>query len=71
MVVSKNDLFGNMEVDWSYTWPELDGPPVSATDGLKVKLKEPKKKTLGIFGKSSGGKIVHFVDEQLGKVIFY
>lgn len=67
MMVSKT--LGALEVDWHYRWSELAEAPKMYEKGLKVKLKEPKKKTLGVFGSGSQGKVITFADRNIGEVI--
>jgi len=66
MMVSKT--LGAMEIDWQYPWCELIEAPSMVEKGLKVKLKEPKKKLLGL-STGSQGKVVIFADRSLGEKI--
>jgi len=67
MMVSKT--LGALEIDWQYKLNELAEPPTMTDKGMKVKLKEAKGKTLGIFGKSTQGKLVTFADRSIGETI--
>jgi len=67
MMVSKT--LGALEIDWQYRWSELAEAPRMTDKGLRLKLKEPKKKTMGIFGSGNQGKVVTFVDRAAGEMI--
>ncbi len=39
MVISKNEVFGNWEVDWQLSWDEMREQPKLTEKGLRFELK--------------------------------
>lgn len=54
--VVHNDLFGGWQVEWSYTWQEVDTVKFQPPKGIHIYITEKKRKAL--FGSSDAGKIV-------------
>ncbi|KAL3213467.1 hypothetical protein MRX96_035359 [Rhipicephalus microplus] len=67
MFVLKGDVFGQWNAEWTYSWEEVKEPPTVTSQGIKILLKEPKKKAL--FGSKETGKIVHIKDMEVAKFI--
>lgn len=57
------EIFGQWVSDWQYTWEELKDEPTMHDHTIKILLKEPKKKKLGLFGGGSAGKSVQAPDK--------
>ncbi|XP_058806498.1 intermembrane lipid transfer protein Vps13 isoform X2 [Phymastichus coffea] len=62
--LEKCDLFGGWKVDWSYTWQEIDPPPVMVDKGIQISLKDGqrRKKLGGLFGNSDSVKVLLIPD---------
>ncbi|XP_054926779.1 intermembrane lipid transfer protein Vps13 isoform X4 [Dermacentor andersoni] len=67
MFVLKGDVFGQWNAEWTYSWEEVKEPPTVSSQGIKILLKEPKKKAL--FGSKETGKIIHIKDMDVAKFI--
>lgn len=67
MFVLKGDVFGQWNAEWTYSWDEVKEPPTVTSQGIKILLKEPKKKAL--FGSKETGKIIHIKDMDVAKFI--
>lgn len=67
MFVLKGDVFGQWNTEWTYSWDEVKEPPSVTSQGIKILLKEPKKKAL--FGSKETGKIIHIKDVEVAKFI--
>lgn len=67
MFVLKGDVFGQWNAEWTYSWEEVKEPPTVTSQGIKILLKEPKKKAL--FGSKETGKIIHIKDMEVAKFI--
>lgn len=61
LVIKKNEVFGNWEVEWEYTYAELKQPPLLKEKSIRIDFKKREKKLLGLAG-SSGGKMIQFLD---------
>ncbi|XP_059483152.1 intermembrane lipid transfer protein Vps13 isoform X2 [Neocloeon triangulifer] len=70
MFISKNDIFGQWQVDWNNPWSELSGPPKEDPAGIIFYTTEPQKKVLGFFRSSENGRTVIVQDEQLKKELY-
>ncbi|XP_077563183.1 vacuolar protein sorting 13C isoform X2 [Haemaphysalis longicornis] len=67
MFVLRGDVFGQWNTEWSYSWDEVKEPPTVTSQGIKILLKEPKKKAL--FGSKETGKIIHVRDPEVARFI--
>ncbi|CAN7983358.1 unnamed protein product [Ixodes hexagonus] len=65
MFIMRGDVFGQWNTEWSYSWDEVKEPPTLTDKGIKILLKEPKKKAL--FGTKETGKIIHIKDPAQAK----
>nr|XP_045626468.1 vacuolar protein sorting-associated protein 13C-like isoform X1 [Procambarus clarkii] len=59
MQVSRNDIMGHLKVDWVHTYDELSEPPVLTPKGLRLSVKQEKRRVLGMFGGGDNSKLVH------------
>ena len=64
LFVEKGDIFGHWNCEWEYTWEQIK-PAVTCSEGVKVLLKEPKKK--GMFQQKESGKIINIPDRQIAE----
>lgn len=64
-----NDMFGGWQVEWSYTWQELQIPPKIVPKGICITTSEKKKK-IGLFGSTDGGKIILISDPEVKESVF-
>ncbi|XP_022649179.1 vacuolar protein sorting-associated protein 13-like isoform X3 [Varroa destructor] len=62
LFVEKGDIFGHWNCEWEYTWDQIR-PPVSCNEGVKLLLKEPKRK--GLFQAKENGKIINLPNVQI------
>lgn len=62
--------FNLLKIEWSYTWQEIDPPPLMVDKGVQICIKDGrKKKTLGgLFGSSDTIKVVYLPDLQTKQV---
>lgn len=67
MFIIKGEVFGQWNTEWSYSWDEVKEPPTLMDKGIKILLKEPKKKAL--FGNKETGKIIHIMDPAQAKYL--
>ncbi|XP_065344717.1 intermembrane lipid transfer protein Vps13 isoform X2 [Cloeon dipterum] len=67
MFISKNDIFGQWQVDWNHPWSELSGPPKEDPSGIIIPTSEPQRRVLGLFRSSESGRTVIIQDNQLKK----
>lgn len=58
-----NDIFGGWQIEWSYTWQELQHPPRVVTKGISIPTGEIRKKKL--FGSSESTKTILIGDPIL------
>ncbi|KAJ8665252.1 hypothetical protein QAD02_006914 [Eretmocerus hayati] len=68
--VERCDLFGGWKVDWSYTWQEIESPPVLTDKGVQICLKDGqrRKKLGGLFSTAETVKILLIPDLQTKQV---
>ncbi|XP_042203320.1 vacuolar protein sorting-associated protein 13-like isoform X2 [Homarus americanus] len=59
MQVTRNDILGSLKVDWVHCYEELSETPVLTPKGLRLSVKQEKKRMLGVFGGGDNSKIVH------------
>ncbi|XP_067143145.1 intermembrane lipid transfer protein Vps13 isoform X2 [Centruroides vittatus] len=64
MLITKGDVFGQWSTDWHYTWEEIVGTEIIPDKGIKIILKEGKKKK-GIFGNKDTSKLVTIKQKEL------
>lgn len=67
LFVEKGDIFGHWNCEWEYTWDQIR-PPQTCSEGVKILLKEPKKK--GLFHAKENGKIINLPSTQVAEVCF-
>lgn len=60
MFITRGDVFGQWNTEWTYSWDEVKAPPTLTEKGIKILLKEPKKKAF--FGAKETGKLIHIKD---------
>ena len=61
--------FCELKVDWSYTWQEIDPPPIMIDRGIQICIKDNRRKKLGgLFGSSDLTKILLLPDLQTKQV---
>ncbi|XP_050687793.1 intermembrane lipid transfer protein Vps13-like isoform X2 [Eriocheir sinensis] len=63
MQVTRNDILGHLKVEWVHSFDEMSEPPVLTTNGLRLSVKQEKRRMLGVFGGGNNTKVV-----QLGSV---
>ncbi|XP_031777535.1 vacuolar protein sorting-associated protein 13 isoform X3 [Nasonia vitripennis] len=63
------DLFGGWKVDWSYTWQEIDPPPIMVDKGIQINIKTARKKLGGFFGNSDATKVLLIPDLQTKQLL--
>ncbi|XP_076066395.1 vacuolar protein sorting 13C isoform X3 [Oratosquilla oratoria] len=61
LYIFKNDLFGNWKVEWVHPYEDIAEAPTLSPRGLRVVLKQEKKKMLGMFGGGDNSKIMSVV----------
>lgn len=66
------DLFGGWKVDWSYTWQEIDPPPVMVDKGVQISIKDTQKKRKlgGLFSNTDSLKIFLIPDLQTKQLLY-
>ncbi|XP_020707369.2 intermembrane lipid transfer protein Vps13 isoform X2 [Athalia rosae] len=66
-----SDLFGGWQVEWSYTWQEVNNAPRVTDRGVEVPVRETqKKKKLGnLFGSTDHGKLILVPDFEIRKLL--
>lgn len=64
MLIAKGDVFGQWSADWHYTWEEIAGTEIVPDKGIKILLKESKKKK-GFFGSKDTIKVVNIKQKEL------
>ncbi|KAK7014808.1 hypothetical protein SK128_024379 [Halocaridina rubra] len=62
MLTTRNDIMGHIKVDWVHIYEELSEPPVLTPKGLRLWIKQEKKRMLGVFGGGDNSKIIHLND---------
>lgn len=65
LFVEKGDIFGHWNCEWEYTWEQIR-PPVVCPEGVKLLLKEAKRK--GLFQAKENGKIINVPSPQIAEV---
>ncbi|XP_023247319.1 vacuolar protein sorting-associated protein 13 [Copidosoma floridanum] len=58
------DLFGGWKVEWSYTWQEIDPPPLMVDKGVQICIRDSqrRRKFGGFFSSSDSMKILFIPD---------
>ncbi|XP_028969113.1 vacuolar protein sorting-associated protein 13 [Galendromus occidentalis] len=64
LFVEKGDIFGHWKCEWEYMWEQIR-PPMACSEGVKVLLKEPKRKNM--FQQRENGKIISIPDRQMAE----
>ena len=64
---SRGEIFGQWDVEFTYTWAELKEKPKLSPKGIEVSLKEKEKKKF-LFGSSSSKKEIHISDKKIAEV---
>lgn len=59
MHVTRNDILGHLKVDWVHGYEELSEPPVLTPKGLRLSVRQEKKRVLGVFGGGDNSKLVN------------
>lgn len=67
MFVTRNDIMGHIKVDWVHIYEELSEPPVLTPKGLRLSVKQEKKRVLGVFGGGDNSKVIHLNDPDQAK----
>ena len=68
-------VLGTWNTDWEFEYPAITGPPPTGKDRLNgvdawyviIKPKEERKKVLGLFGGSEGGKKVFVSSREMAQ----
>jgi hypothetical protein len=62
-----------LKVDWSYTWKEIDPPPVMVDKGVQISVKDThRKRKIGeLFGSTDSLKVFLIPDLQSKQVILF
>ncbi|KAG7176031.1 Vacuolar protein sorting-associated protein 13C-like [Homarus americanus] len=68
MQVTRNDILGSLKVDWVHCYEELSETPVLTPKGLRLSVKQEKKRMLGVFGGGDNSKIVHINSNEQAEV---
>lgn len=60
------------KIEWSYTWQEIDPPPLMVDKGVQICIKDGRKKKPlgGLFGSSDTIKVVLLPDLQTKQVSY-
>ena len=64
---SRGEIFGQWNVEFTYTWAELKEKPKLSAKGIEISLKEKEKKKF-LFGSSTSKKEIHISDKKLAEV---
>ncbi|OQR79458.1 vacuolar protein sorting-associated protein 13A-like [Tropilaelaps mercedesae] len=64
LFVEKGDIFGHWNCEWEYSWDQIR-PPVTCTEGVKILLKEAKRK--GLFHAKENGKVINLPSTQIAE----
>ncbi|KAK3890033.1 hypothetical protein Pcinc_005997 [Petrolisthes cinctipes] len=67
MQVVRNDILGHLKVDWVYSYEELSQPPSLTPKGMRISIKQEKKRVLGMFGGGDNSKVVLMTSEEQAK----
>lgn len=68
MQISRNDILGHLKVEWVHSFDEMSEPPVLTPSGLRLTVKQEKKRVLGVFGSGNNAKVVPISSEQQAHV---
>ena len=68
LFTSRGEIFGQWNVEFTYTWAELKEKPKLSAKGIEVCLKEKEKKKF-LFGSSTSKKEIHISDKKLAEVL--
>ena len=67
---SRGEIFGQWNVEFTYTWAELKEKPKLSAKGIEISLKEKEKKKF-LFGSSTSKKEIHISDKKIAEVCSY
>ena len=56
------------QVEWVHSFDEMSEPPVLTPSGLRLTVKQEKKRVLGVFGSGNNAKVVLISSEQQAQV---
>lgn len=70
MCITRNDILGHWKVDWLHVYEDLSEPPFITPKGLRLSVRQEKKRVLGVFGGGDNSKLVPLKDPEEGKVSF-
>ena len=70
MFSSRGEIFGQWNVEFTYTWAELKEKPKVTPKGFEVCPKEKEKKKF-LFGSASSKKEIHISDKKMAEVLVY
>lgn len=68
--IAKTLSFFQNQVEWSYTWQEIQNPPKIVPKGISIVAAEGRRKKLGLFGSSDNGKVILVPDSGIREEIF-
>ncbi|KAK8381851.1 hypothetical protein O3P69_015099 [Scylla paramamosain] len=68
MQISRNDILGHLKVEWVHSFDEMSEPPILTPSGLRLTVKQEKKRVLGVFGSGNSTKVVPISSEQQAHV---
>ncbi|MPC96484.1 hypothetical protein E2C01_091746 [Portunus trituberculatus] len=58
----------SLQVEWVHSFDEMSEPPVLTPSGLRLTVKQEKKRVLGVFGSGNNAKVVPISSEQQAHV---
>ena len=70
LFTSRGEIFGQWDVEFTYTWGELKEKPKLSAKGIEVCPKEKEKKKF-LFGSSSSKKEIHISDKKTAEVFMF
>ncbi|XP_043195714.1 vacuolar protein sorting-associated protein 13-like [Amphibalanus amphitrite] len=62
LLLTRNEIFGNWQVEWTFMWKELTGPPKVTSKGLELGVPSSKR-GFSLFSGSDGVKVVPITDQ--------
>lgn len=62
------NLLITLQVEWVHSFDEMSEPPVLTPSGLRLSVKQEKKRVLGVFGSGNNTKVVPISSEQQAHV---
>ena len=61
-------MYSSLQVEWVHSFDEMSEPPVLTPSGLRLSVKQEKKRVLGVFGGGNNTKVVPISSEQQAHV---